>query len=104
MSAELEIERNDLDGTVYVDRFGQSSIILFDTVPGGAGHVKRILEKGVLKAVVRCSLEQLKRCGCGGERKDTSCYGCLRNYRNQFVHDRLRRDYAIEALNRLLNG
>jgi hypothetical protein len=37
-------------------------------------------------------------CDCGEE---TSCYGCLQNYRNQTVHDILRRDLAIKVLRRI---
>ena len=32
-------------------------------------------------------------CGC-----DSSCYGCLRSYRNQFAHPHLDRRYVIEAI------
>ncbi len=103
MSQELEIDRNDLDGTIYVDQNGRRSLILFDTVPGGAGQVKRILEQDVLEAVLYSTVELLERCSCGGKRGDTSCYGCLRNYQNQFVHDCLRRDYALDALKRILD-
>lgn len=102
MCQELEIERNDVDGTIYIDQAGSRNLILFDTVPGGAGHVKRILDPDVFVAVLQAGLRILENCSCGGEQGDTSCYGCLRNYQNQFVHDVLRRDYAIKALRKIL--
>jgi len=39
-------------------------------------------------------------CGCA---EDTSCYGCLRSYRNQFVHPYLQRGAAWSFLNQLLD-
>lgn len=41
------------------------------------------------------------QCGCTPE---TSCYGCLRNYSNQFFHDEISRGIAYEYLDWLLNG
>ena len=35
----------------------------------------------------------LGNCGC-----DSSCYGCLRSYRNQFAHSHLNRKQALEIL------
>ncbi|NLY49578.1 MAG: DUF1998 domain-containing protein, partial [Firmicutes bacterium] len=102
LSAALEIDRQDVDGTVYVSSSGRRSLVLFDTVPGGAGHVKRILEGGNCLEVLERALSILKSCDCGGEAGDTSCYGCLRNYGNQFIHDKLRRDYAIGGLEEIL--
>ncbi len=40
-------------------------------------------------------------CGCTEE---TSCYGCLRNYLNQFFHDNLSRGLAHKYIDWLLNG
>lgn len=102
ISYGLDIDRNDIDGTVYVDQHGRRTIILFDTVPGGAGHVKRIMEGDNFRVALESAKLILERCKCGGSKKDTSCYGCLRNYLNQFLHDRLRRDYALEALYQIL--
>ena len=102
MCQELEIERNDVDGTLYIDQGGSRNLILFDIVPGGAGHVKRILDPDVFVAILQSGLRILENCTCGGDQGDTSCYGCLRNYQNQFVHDVLRRDYAIKALRKIL--
>ncbi|NLJ75494.1 MAG: DEAD/DEAH box helicase [Firmicutes bacterium] len=104
LSDALEIDRQDIDGTLYVNRSGRRTIVLFDTVPGGAGHVKRILEGDNCLTVLKSALRLLESCDCGGEAQDTSCYGCLRNYRNQFIHDKLRRDYAIDALQRVLGS
>jgi len=42
-SEELGIRRNDIDGTLYFHQYGEPpSIIIYDNVPGGAGHVERV--------------------------------------------------------------
>jgi hypothetical protein len=45
--------------------------------------------------------ECVDQCECGEE---TSCYECLRNYRNQSFHDRLQRGLARDFLDGLLQG
>jgi len=97
-SESLGIRREDLDGTLYYN-IGSNipSLILYDDVPGGAGHVKRILNylpDTILAARGRVSLD----C-CGPE---TSCTECLRNYRNQPYHDELKRGLAKSFLDELV--
>jgi hypothetical protein len=43
----LEISRDDVDGTLHQAGAGVTTIVLFDVVPGGAGHVGRIAQNGV---------------------------------------------------------
>lgn len=42
----LNIERNDISGTIHYTKLDnndwETNFILYDTVPGGAGHVRRI--------------------------------------------------------------
>ena len=100
-SAALEIERQDLDGTLYPYTSDPSrlAIVLFDDVPGGAGHVRRIAkDQGTLLEVLRSTLSRMEACDCGGDLRDTSCYGCLRNYGNQYCHDDLVRGLVIDFL------
>lgn len=93
-SETLGIPRDDLDGTLYPYQFGLApAIVLFDNVPGGAGHVSRIAN--ALPAVVRSAWERMAGCECGPE---TSCYECLRNFYNQWCHDQLRRGLARDFL------
>jgi hypothetical protein len=102
-SKSLEVSRDDLDGCLYpyAGDPTKPAIILFDDVPGGAGHVKRLAEsRGTLKHLLETTRDKVKGdCGCGEE---TSCYGCLRNYRNQFCHDELKRGLVKRFLERLL--
>jgi hypothetical protein len=92
-SSALEISRDDIGGTVHHDRAGHRSLALFDTVPGGAGGAVRIAES--FDQVLKAAYDRVNECDCGPE---TSCYGCLRTYRNQMVHELLRRGAALEAL------
>lgn len=94
----LDIQRTDINGTFYYRQAGEApSFVLFDDVPGGAGHVKRIHDR--LRPTVEAALARLDRCECGLK---TSCYNCLRNYQNQFIHDKLQRGVAIELLEQIL--
>jgi hypothetical protein len=75
------------------------ALILFDDVPGGAGHVHRIARNNIkIIEILRSAYERMKSCDCGGEEGYTSCYGCLRNYRNQFCHSDLDRGKVIKFL------
>lgn len=102
-SSVLDIERQDLDGCIYHPNGGLYSpeLVLFDDVPGGAGHVYRMAEPDVLKTILERTREKLEACECGGEEGDASCQGCLRNYRNQFCHEDLKRGPVIHFLRQL---
>lgn len=96
----LQIERRDIDGVLFPRISGGSweqTIVLYDNVPGGAGHVKSIQEN--LIAV----LEEARRIlNCNDCAPDTSCYHCLRDYNNQFFHQYLKRESALEFLDLLI--
>ncbi|MDQ2811450.1 MAG: DEAD/DEAH box helicase [Actinomycetota bacterium] len=89
----LEISRSDIDGLVHSGADGRSGLVLFDTVPGGAGSVLRIA--GALDTVIATALRRVASCDCGLE---TSCYGCLRNPRNERHHEDLSRGAALTVL------
>lgn len=94
----LEVRRDDLDGTLRrLGPHAPPTLVLFDEVPGGAGHVLRIRER--LPEVLHAALDRVSRPCCGPE---TSCYECLRTYRNQYVHDQLSRGTAERALRALV--
>ena len=91
----LQIAREDIGGTLYPGPGGRRALVIYDTVPAGAGNALRIARS--LDAVLAGAAERVAECDCGEE---TSCYGCLRNYRNQWIHDLLRRDRALQVLRR----
>lgn len=98
---ELGISRNEIGGCLYrADGVAltETSIILYDDVPGGAGHVKKIAHR--LAGVLANARQKVAGgCGCGEE---TSCYGCLRSFENQFFHEILARGIVHKYLNKLL--
>lgn len=94
VSQALGIRRQDLDGCLY-PYGGKTFLVLFDNVPGGAGHVKRIMDNNNLEEVFKRVFDRVTKCTCGTE---TSCYGCLRNYQNQFCHEQLKRGIIVEFL------
>jgi len=94
----LGIRRDDIDGTLYwTGNANRPSLVLFDNVPGGAGHARRIAEEA--PKVFGKALEIVSRECCGPE---TSCYECLRTYRNQTYHEELCRGEAQAALEVIL--
>ena len=94
----LEIARDDIDGTLD-NNAGGTQVVIFDTVPGGAGHAVRIAQS--LEQVLSAGVRRLTACECGEE---TSCYACLRNYRNQSSHELLSRGAALELMSVWVGG
>lgn len=93
-AGRVGIKRDEVDGTLHRWSIGEpSALIVFDTVPGGAGHARRIQDG--LAEIVDAALERVRGCDCGPE---TSCYGCLRSYTNQIYHDGLVRSAAEAVL------
>ncbi|OGB95865.1 MAG: hypothetical protein A2Z31_08005 [candidate division NC10 bacterium RBG_16_65_8] len=98
----LEVPSGDL-ATVVGHSANQRvpPIILYDNVPGGAGLVSRLEQEDVMKQCLMIARTRVAGdCGCD---ERTSCYGCLRNYRNQFAHQHLQRGPVLRYLNRLFS-
>lgn len=77
----------------------EAEIYIYDTLPGGAGFVRRIGELGL--DVFQAALDLLENCP---ENCDRSCYRCLRSYKNKFEHDLLDRYLGASLLRFLING
>lgn len=102
----LNIEENDISGCLQyepVDGRPNYSIVVFDNTPGGAGHAKRLDNENALHSILTHTLKMMKGCVCGGEVGDSSCYSCLRSYKNQKYHDLLKRKYVIEFVEQILD-
>lgn len=97
----LEVSSTDLSATVFHRGMNPiPPIILYDNVPGGAGLVARLEEGSVLRTCLESALNRvLGNCGCDDA---ISCYGCLRNYRNQFAHQYLQRGPVKDYLTKIL--
>ena len=90
-SQALDIERDDIDGTIY---FGDSvELILYDNVPAGAGFIGEIYEN--FEDVISEAYRVVSNCSCG---EDSCCPSCLLHFSNQFFADILQRKYAKEFL------
>ncbi len=98
MARDLNIERKDIKACLSKHLNGknvQYSIIVYDAVPGGAGHSRRLVTKDgmMLHNIFMSALSNMKSCNC-----DPSCYNCLRSYENQKIHDILNRHSAERFL------
>ena len=91
----LDVPNTDLNVTITGGiKPDESAIVLYDNVPGGAGLVAQLEQEKVFEEMLRSAQERVQgNCGC-----DSSCYGCLRSYRNQFAHPHLNRKLALEFL------
>lgn len=93
----LGIERTDIAGTFRRNNEEGTNyrLVIYDNVPGGAGHVKHIVDENgrTLKNIIRFAYDKMKNCNC-----DPSCYHCLRSYENQFYHSHLNRHEVIRFL------
>ena len=92
----LDVPDTDLNVTITGGSAEESSvaIVLYDNVPGGAGLVAQLELESVFTEMLCNALDRLQgKCGC-----DSSCYGCLRSYRNQFAHPHLDRKQALAVL------
>ena len=92
----LNVPDTDLNVTVAgVGPESLPAIVLYDNVPGGAGLVAQLGKESIFRQSLDLARDRVNgNCGC-----DTSCYGCLRSYRNQFAHPHLKRVHALELLN-----
>lgn len=98
---ELCIEKRDIKACLVYklkDAKYSHQIVIYDAVPGGAGHSRRLVtETGdVLKNIILSAVKTLSTCEC-----NPSCYNCLRSYENQKVHEILNRNKALDFLKKL---
>ena len=77
----------------------EAEIFLYDTLPGGAGFVQRVGELGI--STFEAALEILEQCP---DLCDSSCYRCLRSYKNKLEHELLDRHVGASLLRSLLTG
>jgi len=100
----LNIEHRDMKACLTCkndDGKWENIIILYDDVPGGAGHSRGLVtEDGeTLKKVIENAIKILDSCDC-----EPSCYKCLRSYENQKIHEILNRHEALKFFNKMKEG
>ncbi len=99
-SQSMGIRRDDVNGTIYHYSYSSGqppALVLYDDVPGGAGHVRRVNE--ALPEVFYAAYEQVSHCECGEE---TACHQCLWQFRNQPFHHELSRGLAADFLREIV--
>ncbi len=99
----LNVPDTDLNititGSEESEESDEAAIVLYDNVPGGAGLVVQLEQESMFCAMIEKARERVQgNCKC-----DSSCYGCLRSYRNQFAHPHLDRKAALRFLNTALD-
>jgi hypothetical protein len=77
----------------------EAEIYLYDTLPGGAGFVRQAGALGL--QLFDEALRTLEQCP---DNCDSSCYRCLRSYKNKFEHHLLDRHIAASLLRYLRDG
>lgn len=101
----LEIEPGELVAefrpalTELGERGQEAELYLYDTLSGGAGFARAA--GGLGKRLFERALELLEGCP---EQCDSSCYRCLRSYKNKFEHDSLDRHLGAALLTYALTG
>lgn len=96
----FNVPETDLNVTLSGDIDGEATIILYDNVPGGAGLVAKLNSEIVFRKILNEARKHVSgNCGC-----NSSCYGCLRSYRNQFAHPHLHRKHALQFIDRALKS
>lgn len=98
----LSIEKRDVKACLtykYINGQLSHKVIIYDAVPGGAGHSRRLVTQDgdVLRQVIVKAIQILSSCDC-----EPSCYKCLRNYENQKIHEILDRKKAWDFLVQLM--
>ena len=101
-SDALNIDAGDLGGTYHgwTEESFIGELVIYDRIPGGAGHIKRIISE--LEGVLSAALKRVRDCRCPDI--EASCYACLRTYNNQFYWEQLRRKPVIEWLSGILRS
>lgn len=100
-SDSLNIDASDLGGTYHgwSEESFIGELVVYDRIPGGAGHIRRIVDN--LETVLKVGLERVEKCKCPD--LEASCHACLRNYGNQFYWGELKRRPVIEWLSSILS-
>lgn len=77
----------------------EAEVFLYDTLPGGAGFSAELCKPGI--DLLQAALSLLKACP---DNCDSSCYRCLRSFKNKIEHSLLDRHIGAQLLEYLLTG
>jgi len=97
-AAILSIEPRELAATVRTRLFGYPEVILYDTVAGGAGYCRMLIDRHSIRDLLRKAAEALDcRAGC-----THSCRTCLQDYDNQLMWEKLDRQPVLQWVKQIL--
>ena len=98
-----------LQTTVHEEPMPDSSykrkyLVLYDTVPGGTGYLKQLMQaENQLMDVLEMSLEALRSCACNQDAEKDGCYRCLFAYRSSYNMPETSRETAVALLAEILS-
>lgn len=100
MQLQLSIGSGEVDS--FIGQYEENGVmrhtlIFYDTMPGGTGYLRRLLDE--LPAVAARALAHLEGCAC-----ETACYRCLMEFWNQRHHALFDKRLVLSALHALAAG
>ncbi len=78
-------------------------LVLFGTVPRGAGFLKQLMRSETMLTVLEKALTVLQTCRCQKDPDRDGCYNCLFAYRNSYTMATTSRETAMEMLSLILS-
>jgi ATP-dependent helicase YprA (DUF1998 family)/very-short-patch-repair endonuclease len=97
MQRQLYVGSHEIDSFVrrtMADDKLQTTLILYDTMPGGTGYLWRTAR--ALPQIAALVAEHLRACDC-----ERACYRCLKEFWNQRDHARLDKHLVLHTLDEL---
>ncbi|MBE0643508.1 MAG: DEAD/DEAH box helicase [Bacteroidetes bacterium] len=80
-------------------------LVLYDTVPGGTGYLKELMQSNdVLREVFTLALRRMNDCDCRHDPGKDGCYRCVYAYRLSYAMADISRNTAISMLGDILRG
>ena len=91
------------DEPIQGEPIRRSFIYLYDTVPGGTGHLQGLLnDTTIIDDVLLPALKKLQACTCKEDPSKDGCYKCIFAYRNSFTRGSISRKEAINILEKII--
>jgi len=85
--------------------FRKQYLVIYDTVPGGTGYLKQLLQNECsLVDILEKALAVLENCTCKEDPQKDGCYRCLYAYQQSQNIGRISRKSAIRLLKQILGG
>ena len=80
-------------------------LVIYDSVPGGTGYLKQLMNKeNALIEVFEKALQVMENCSCKDDSQKDGCYHCLYAYRQSQQIGNISRTSAIRMLKSILSG